>query len=324
MSEPVSPRTVKAEVLHVENLTSRWRRVVIDAQEAQPFLEPHFEREVDGQFRVAFHIGFFFPVRIGDAEDWTRLSGPFVERFLVDGSQYDDPQIDRVTRRVLTVRPVDGSWRHLELNFADHGDGLALGWAKRTEVGDHLLIDMGGRVATVDRFPVVGTYVLLGDETSLPTMATMLERLPAESSAFVCAEVTDDGDHWDLPSPATTTIDWVHRGDAAAGTTDFLIDYCRAFDWPKGDAHLWAAAEGQQIRDLRKVVRGDLGFVPGEYELMGYWRRGVRTEQLIDIEAGAVNGAIEAGEDPFAGLMRLRPAESDQPHRTPYENFDID
>lgn len=322
MNQPVSPRHVLGEVVGIDDsLGRRWRRLVIDSKDAHPVLLPHFERAVDEGLLGAFNIGFFFPVHVGEAPEWPVVTGPFVDAIMANPALFHDESVERVTRRKFTVRDGGDDWRLLELNIALLGHGLAMNWAAHARVGDSVVIDLGGRVADAYHLPPVGTYVLLGDETAVPSIATILERLPAGARVLVAIEVTDADDEWALPTAADATIEWIHRGDAEPGTTDFLLDYCAKLDWPVDDVHVWAAAEGLQIRALRAYLRTRMGLQKGQFQLLGYWRRGVTTEQLITVEAEAVNGAAAAGEPLFSRLSQLRPTDQGQDNTTPYENL---
>lgn len=314
------PRTVTAEVLHVEKLTPGWRRVIIDASDAYPYLQRFLERTVDGAVIGAFHMALFFPVRREQAANYPRLSGPFATIFDVDPSLYHDHEVEVVSRRMYTIRPVDSDWHHMELNFALHGDGIATSWAQTAQAGMPLLIDMGDRVVDTDEFPLVGTYLLMGDEPSMPSIATMLQRLPSTSRIVVFIEVQGSQDQWVFETNGNATIEWIHRGDQESGTTDFLTECCDRFDWPAdGDVHVWAAAEGRRIYALRKHVREVVGLERGQYQLMGYWRRGIRTERVLEIEGQSVNARLAAGLSPFE-----IPADSDQDNKTPYELLEHD
>lgn len=318
-----NPRATLTEVVQVENPGPRWRRIVIDTKDAEPVLTPFFERTIDDGLLGAYHVAFYFPVRKDEAVNWPRLSGKFAEMSEVDPALYNDPDVELVSRRKFTVRPVDGGWRHLELNFAVHEtDGLALNWAKQAEVGMPLLVDLGTRVVDADEFPLVNNYVLLGDETSVPSIATMLERLPAGSTAHVCIEVTDGDDEWPFETDAKATIQWLHRGDQEAGTTEFLLDFAKSFDWPDpDDLYVWVASEGRQVGALRKYIRGTVGLVRGQYELNGYWRRGVRTERILAHESKTMNERLAAGLTPFERDQD----ETDQVrHKHPHEILDLD
>lgn len=316
--DPDAPRVVAAEVVSAEWLTPRWRRLVIDTKEGYQYLKPHFEVE-DG-LAAAFHMAFFFPVTKEKAENWPRISGAFAQFFDVDPGLYNDPDVELCSRRMYTVRPVDGDLQQLEMNFAIHGDGLAMEWSQEAKPGSLLLMDMGARVVDVDHFPIKNNYVLLGDETSFPSIATMLERLPSTAKISICLEAGDADDEWTFPEHPNAEITWVHRGDQAPGTTSFMIDYCQQFDFPAdGDFHVWAACEGGQIYKLRKFLRGELKMQRGQYELMGYWRRGVRTEKLLEVESDHVNARLAQGLTPFE-----RDPDDDQPTKTPLERIDID
>lgn len=319
MNQATMPRTVTAEVVSAEWLSKHWRRLVIDTKDGYEHLKPFFDRQVDG-IAGSYHVAFFFPVTREKAKHWPRLSGEFAKFFDVDASLYGDPDVELCSRRMYTVRPVDGDIHRLEMNFAIHGDGLAMEWSQEAAPGSLLLMDMGDRVLDIDTFPQRGTYLLMGDDSALPSIASQLERLPSTAKVFVCLEVGDADDEWTLPPHPNATVQWLHRGDEEPGGSSFMIDCCKNFAWPAdNDFHIWAAAEGGQIYKLRKYLRGEVGLQRGQYELMGYWRRGVRIEKLLAMEGEHVNARLAAGLSPFD----IDP-DTDQLTKTPLELIDVE
>lgn len=317
--------TILTPVIEATSLSSRWRRIVIDASEVYPLLLPHFERQIEGKFLGAFHLWFYFPVTRADAVRMPRMTGKFAEMFEVDPSIYGDPDVEVLSRRMYTVRSVDGDWRHLELNFAVHdNDGRGSNWARQASAGSPLVMDTGGRVMDADEIPTDATLILLGDETVVPTVASMLERAPAGMKVFVCIEVADDEHEWTFETEADVTVEWIHRGDAEMGTTDFMIEYCDRFAWPDGPVYVFAGAEGRQVYALRKHLRETRGLSRDNYSLMGYWRRNASTDRILEVEANIVNDALASGGTMQASLAAHGRSGDDQLHKTPFEYMPVD
>lgn len=312
-------------VLEATSLSSRWRRIVIDASAAHPLLISHFERQIENGFLGAFHLWFYFPVTRADAVRMPRMTGRFAEMFDVDPSIYGDPDVEVLSRRMYTVRPVDGDWHHLELNFAVHdNDGRGSNWAKQATAGSPLVMDTGGRVMDVDQLPGDATLILLGDETVVPTVASMLGRAPAGTNAFVHIEVADAEHEWKFETEADATVEYIHRGDAEMGATDFMIDYCDRFDWPDGPVYVFAGAEGRQVYALRKHLRETRGLNRDNYSLMGYWRRNASTDRILEVEANIVNEALANGGTMQESLAAQGRTGDDQLHKTPFEYMPVD
>lgn len=318
--------TVLTKVVHAEDLTSRWRRIVIDASAVYERLLPYFEQQVDGAVVGAFHLWFYFPVFRADAATMPRISGKFAEMFAVDASVYGDPDVELLSRRMYTVRPADGDWRHLELNFAVHEhDGRGSNWAKQATVGTPLVMDTGGRVMDVDELPLGPTLLLLGDETGLPSIATMLERLPTGTDVRVHLEVADGDHEWPLTTEANATIEWAHRNGAEMGTTDFMRKYCETFAWPD-DVYVWAAGEAREIYALRQHLRQTNGMTRENYKLMAFWRRGTSADRVLEVEGNLVNEGIAAGKTMMDVLAPLAAAVAGQNalDTTPFEYIPVD
>lgn len=73
------------------------------------------------------------------------------------------------------------------------------------------------------------------------------------------------------------TLQWLHRGEAPAGTTSLLADAIRAADIPSGSAsrYAWVAAEFTTAQIVRSWLRETVGLNNKEQLVVAYWRRGV-------------------------------------------------
>ncbi|GGC82106.1 siderophore-interacting protein [Chelatococcus reniformis] len=180
---------------------------------------------------------------------------------------------DVLAPRVYTVRSIDTARGEIAIDMVLH-EGSAPGsdWAVNAAPGDRvgLLGPTGAWLAPADR------YLIAGDETALPAIARMLEVLPAGAEAVVRIEVADAAEEQPLPTAATIDLAWLHRGDAAAGTTDLLERAVRAIPWPDAATrvYVWAAAEQAAARGLRAYLGQERGLPPAQRYVGAYWRRG--------------------------------------------------
>ena len=67
-------------------------------------------------------------------------------------------------------------------------------------------------------------HLLLGDETALPAIATILERLPAGARADVLVEVPDETAEIPLPGIDGTRVTWLRRDGSAEPAGALLVE----------------------------------------------------------------------------------------------------
>jgi len=174
--------------------------------------------------------------------------------------------------RYYTVR----SWAdgELTLDVVVHDHGLVTEWATRDIVGEHVTI-----AEPRGSFALPGDaewLVLVGDLTSLPAMARILETVP-KLATRVWAEVSDALGSY-LPVRDGLELTWlappVEGESAVAGVVESMT-------WPEGPGYFWMAGESGQMRAIRKhLMRERRGTA---YDVMGYWRGGAnRQPRAVD------------------------------------------
>lgn len=174
--------------------------------------------------------------------------------------------------RTYTVRRFDpgsgdpGSGE-LDIDFVLHeGHGPAAAWARDAQPGAWVGVsEPGGRY---DPDPTADFHVVIGDETALPAVATVLEALPEGVPARAFLEVADAGEEQELPGAAE--LSWVHRGSAAPGAP--LTDAVRAATFPAGRGQAWLSGESACVKDLRKHLLDERGLDRRAVYATGYWR----------------------------------------------------
>jgi NADPH-dependent ferric siderophore reductase len=218
------------------------------------------------------------------------------------------PDAERPAMRTYTVRAVRPADREVDVDFVLHGDGgPASAWAGRAAPGDRIVIvgpdgRWPGEHGGVEFRPPAGVPLLLaGDETAVPAICAILERLPADATGHVLLEVPDPADAGAAPAvpPPGVRVTWLARGDAphgakltpaVAAAADALLPSprARASDlddpddlWdvpprPASDAPLyaWLAGEASVIRGLRRHLVTERGLDRRWVAFMGYWRHG--------------------------------------------------
>ncbi|MEU3032183.1 siderophore-interacting protein [Streptomyces incarnatus] len=178
------------------------------------------------------------------------------------------------TSREYTVRRYDPEAGEIDIDIAPHEGGLASDWAQRVRPGAvlHVAGPPGGLIVP----PVYDRYLLVGDITALPAIARWLEELPRDAKGWAFIEVAGAAEEIGLSAPAAVEVRWLHRGDRPAGTGDALVQAVTAVPVAEGERlYAWIAGEAGQIKPLRRWVRDELRLDRADYEITGYWKRGI-------------------------------------------------
>jgi NADPH-dependent ferric siderophore reductase len=167
----------------------------------------------------------------------------------------------RPTIRTYTVRRFDPAAAELDVDFVVHaGYGPAAAWAQAAEPGAWVGVsEPGGRWEPQE----ADFHVVIGDESALPAIATVLEALPG-ATVLGFVEVADAAEEQDLP------VTWVHRGDAQAGEP--LVAAVEAAVFPDGVGQAWLAGESAAVKEIRAHLLGPRAFDRRKVYATGYWR----------------------------------------------------
>ena len=225
-----------------------------------------------------------------------------------------DPR-ERGEMRTYTVRAV----RHhqgggeVDVDFVLHGhegtSGPAADWASRSHVGERMLL-MGPNRACGETYggiewappglehgPV--RVLLVGDETAVPAVGSILETLPRGYVGRAVLEVERPTDFLHLRTDADVEVTWLARSARPRG--DLLVEVVREAVPPRGDEvavddidphllwdtqqhlgltpdghapYVWIAGEAGMVKQLRRYLVGQAGLPRASVSFMGYWRVG--------------------------------------------------
>ena len=169
--------------------------------------------------------------------------------------------------RTYTVRRFDPDLGELDVDFVLHeGHGPAAAWARDAQPGAWVGVsEPGGRY---DPDPAADFHLVIGDETALPAVATVLAALPAGVPVRAFLEIADAGEEQELPG--TADITWVHRGSASPGAP--LTEAVRTAQLPAGRGQAWLSGESACVKDLRKHLLDERGLDRRAVYATGYWR----------------------------------------------------
>jgi len=236
------------QVRRSERITPRMVRVTLAGDELAGFRGEGPDRR----------IKMFFPV--------AGQERPAVPRATSGGPVWPAGE-PRPAIRTYTVRRFDPVAGELDVDFVLHeGHGPAAAWARDARPGAWVGVsEPGGRY---EPDPAADFHLVIGDETALPAVATVLEALPAGVPVLAFLEVADAAEEQELPGSAQ--VRWLHRGDAAPGEP--LAAAVRAAEFPPGSGQAWLSGESGCVRDLRKHLLGERGFDRKRVYATGYWR----------------------------------------------------
>ena len=149
----------------------------------------------------------------------------------------DLPDAARNPVRTYTVRRIDPDARLLDIDMVVHpGAGPAGAWAAQAAPGDTLIVAgpdarSPDSAVGIDFHPGTADHLLLvGDETAVPALASILESQAAArmTSIDVIAEVPRAGDALELARPGAA--------DGADRRLDLRISWASRDEWPGGPA----------------------------------------------------------------------------------------
>lgn len=164
--------------------------------------------------------------------------------------------------RAFTVRAFDPATLRLTFDVALHGEGPVMSWLDRTRPGDSV-VQLGTR-REFSAGDGIDNHLLIGDPSSLPAIASIVESLDAPATVFLQVESEVDqvlvgGD-----------VQWV-VGPPGAGPDSALEKAVRTSPRLRGRTQAWLAAEAGVVRSLRPYLVSDLGVRPDDLHTAAYW-----------------------------------------------------
>lgn len=218
-------------VKSVQSLTPRMLRVTLTGDELAGFNSPSPDD----------HIKVFFPAAPGEEE----------------------------AKRDYTPRHFDAKARTLAVDFALHGDGAGAAWARQAKPGDPLQIG-GPRGSTVISAPGAW-WLLIGDETALPSIGRRLEELDGGTRVFALMAVNGPEEEQRLKTRADLKAVWVHRPESQAADPNPLLKAASELKLPDGPGFIWIGAETEVSRALRAYFADSRGHSPDWIKASAYW-----------------------------------------------------
>ena len=300
----------EVEVVSVERLSPTFVRVELGGRDLADY-------GVDGD-RWDQRIKLVFPDPTTGARNSTKLAATEGADESWLATWLERPAAERGHMRTYTIRDVRGSGEQttLVVDMVLHLEGDLVGpgstWASRAVPGDRIVVlapRRGYPYGGIEFTPAPGADLLLvGDETAVPAICTVLEQLPDDARGTAFLEVPVAADVQDVRRPAGVEVVWLAReGDPLGeGLHDAVAAHLgirrrprsrwrptrstptcgrrrttppRARRSPRrrcaGGTYAWIAGESKVVTGLRRHLVNELGFDRRQVAFMGYWRRGV-------------------------------------------------
>ncbi|NEA30872.1 siderophore-interacting protein [Streptomyces sp. SID13031] len=179
----------------------------------------------------------------------------------------------RPVLRNYTVRSLDPVARTMNIDFVIHSEHAGPGstWAVNAIRGDRIGLLSDG----ADYQPPEDTdwQLLIGDETALPAIASIIEQLPPDARALAFVEVGDREDELPIARHPGVRFHWLHRGDTSPGNSDVVLRRLRETPLPTGRAYAWVAGESSLVTSVRRHLVAERGLEKLQVYFCGYWRR---------------------------------------------------
>jgi len=178
------------------------------------------------------------------------------------------PADGRPHLRWYTVREHRPAAAEIDVDVVLHGDtGPASRFAAAARPGD----TAGFRSSGAAYAPPDGcrTQLLLGDETSMPALARIVESLPA-AARDVRAVVELPDRTWTYDVRGDLDVEWRYRQGSAPGST--LVSLVAQQPYPLDYA--WVCGEATAVRAVRRHLVDGWGLDRRSVTFSGYWRTG--------------------------------------------------
>lgn len=175
-------------------------------------------------------------------------------------------------RRAYTLRMFDLDKGTFSVDFVLHEGGVMSAWAQAAQVGDAVGF-AGPRRGGFALCPDSEWIVLIGDETALPAIQTILTSLPPHLPGIVLIETDCPGEHEAFFAGPNIRLSWTRRTSHQPGADCALVEALNSVEILPGTGQAWVAGEADSVKAVR-------GLLQEKWKLLntsgkGYWKRDV-------------------------------------------------
>jgi NADPH-dependent ferric siderophore reductase len=183
--------------------------------------------------------------------------------------------------RDFTPRCFDAEAGKLTIDVALHPAGPAMHyWAEQAQIGDVVAISgPRGSLMVADDFD---WWLLIGDETALPSIGHRVESLAEGVRAITLVAVTGPAEEQAFSTRKDHQAVWVHRLPDDAASPQPVIEALKRIELPPGEGFVWIAAEARVARATRDHIINIRRHPAPWLRASGYWieRRADAYERL--------------------------------------------
>lgn len=192
-----------------------------------------------------------------------------------NGNEFLLPDATRPIIRTFTPRRFEPATPELDLDMVIHEGGIASAWAASAEIGSSAAISGPGRGYKIDS--AASGYLLGGDETAIPAVSQLLERIPHAIPIEVHIEAADSSGVIPMPDHPLAVITW-HQADRQAPPGAALVNAIQSAEII-GSTLVWCAGEAASMHQIRTHLFRERGLPRSQATVRGYWKVLRDTEQ---------------------------------------------
>jgi len=254
-------RRIRA-VMKLEHLPYEVRSVIV---KKTSLVTPHMKRlTIDSRM---------LSVKAGVPAQWLKIFVPVVP--VAGGATYSH------SGRAITVRNIDEEKQELHLDIFLHGaTGPVSSWAETVKSGDEIYIS---DVHPRSGYPILDAdndYLLVGDETAMPAIASIAESLPRHAHARIIIRISSAEEKSYLRLSRNASVQWLCGASSEIPSTSSLESMLTSMPLPP-DVKVWAAGESHEVQGIRRVLKAR-GLEQSQIHAAGYWKQGEADHRDID------------------------------------------
>jgi len=156
--------------------------------------------------------------------------------------------------RDFTPRHFDAEAEKLTIDIALHSAGPAIRWAEQAQAGD--VVEISGPRGSLMISDDFDWWLLIGDETALPSIGRRVEGLAAGVHAITLMAVAGAAEEQVFNTRADHQAVWVHRLPDEATSPQPLVDALKKIKPPPGAGLVWIAAEATRLPTHGRIICG--------------------------------------------------------------------
>ena len=198
-----------------------------------------------------------------------------IPRLGPEGLQTEAGQPEPLMRDYTPIN-YDSNNNTLDLIFFMRDKGAGALWAWKAKEGDELYI-AGPRGSFVLSY-TFDWYLILTDESGLPSLQRRLQEMPKDAKGLVLAEISKMSDALKVQTedtPKGMEIQWLERtaDQRGYGSSDSFLKALDDFQKPEGNGFIWIKTESYVALQLKNYILQNNITQDEWIKASGYWKR---------------------------------------------------